>query len=49
MVSNYIKSKILAFIPNRLLWYYKKMNYRKKNILLRDDKFKKLSDLDQLG
>ncbi|MBT3665045.1 hypothetical protein HN537_05370, partial [bacterium] len=44
MVSNYIKSKILTLIPNRLLWYYKKINYRKKNISLRDDKFKKLNN-----
>ena len=44
MVSNYIKSKILTLIPNQLLWYYKKINYSRKNISLRDDKFKKLNN-----
>ena len=44
MISNNIKSKILTLIPNWLLLYYKKINYRKKNISLRDDKFKKLNN-----
>ena len=44
MVFDSIKSKILTFLPNWLLRYYKKINYRKQNIPYRDERFKKLDN-----
>jgi SAM-dependent methyltransferase len=44
MTVSSIKSKILTFLPNWLLMYYKNINYRKKNIPLRDKRFKKLDN-----
>ena len=39
-----MKSKILNFLPNWLLRYYKKINYRKQNIPYRDERFKNLDN-----